>query len=62
MLPELEKIYEEGKYKNMSMLLNGTLSEHNYGYRYGNRYGYKYGYKYGYYGYGGHKYYANDGE
>ncbi len=62
MLPELEKIYEEGKYKNMSMLLNGTLSEHNYGYRYGNRYGYRYGYKYGYYGYGGHKYYANDGE
>ena len=62
MLPELEKIYEEGKYKNMSLLLNGTLSEHNYGYRYGNRYGYKYGYKYGYYGYGGHKYYANDGE
>ncbi|MBO7510714.1 MAG: polysaccharide biosynthesis tyrosine autokinase, partial [Bacteroidales bacterium] len=62
MLPELEKLYEEGKYKNMSLLLNGTLSEHNYGYRYGNRYGYKYGYKYGYYGYGGHKYYANDGE
>ena len=62
MLPELEKLYNEGKYKNMSLLLNGTLSEHNYGYRYGNRYGYKYGYKYGYYGYGGHKYYANDGE
>lgn len=62
MLPELEKLYDEGKYKNMSLLLNGTLSEHNYGYRYGNRYGYKYGYKYGYYGYGGHKYYANDGE
>jgi hypothetical protein len=62
MLGELEKLYAENKYKNMALILNGTLSEHNYGYKYGNRYGYKYGYKYGYYGYSGHNYYANDKE
>ena len=62
MLTELEKLYAENKYKNMALILNGTLSEHNYGYKYGNRYGYKYGYKYGYYGYSGHNYYANDKE
>lgn len=39
MLPELEKIYTEKKYKNMSIILNGTEENHgSYGYRYG--YGY----------------------
>ena len=45
MLAELEKIYEEKKYKNMSLILNGTESS---GSRYGYRYGYLYGYNYGY--------------
>lgn len=62
MLSELEKLHQDGRYSNMSLLLNGTLSEHNYSYRYGNRYGYKYGYKYGYYGYGNHKFYGGEEE
>jgi capsular exopolysaccharide synthesis family protein len=60
MLPELQKNYDEKKYNNMAILLNGTDAEHHYGYRrygYGNgRYAYGYGYGkrygYGYYGYG----------
>ena len=59
MLPELQKSYEEKKYNNMAMLLNGTDADHHYGYR---RYGYGYGrygygkrYGYGYYGYGNGK-------
>ena len=64
MLPELEKNYEEKKYNNMAMLLNGTDAEHHYGYhrygygygRYGyGRYGYGKRYGYGYYGYGNSK-------
>lgn len=48
MLAELEKIYEEKKYKNMSLILNGTEgSGGRYGYRYGYHYGYGYGYHYG---------------
>lgn len=59
MLPELQRNYDEKKYNNMAMLLNGTDAEHHYGYhRYGygyGRYGYGYGrygksYGYGYYG------------
>ena len=38
MLVELEKIYEEKKYKNMSLILNGTEGS-------GGRYGYRYGYR-----------------
>lgn len=41
MLTELENIYNEKKYKNMSIILNGTIGS-------GGRYGYRYGY-YGYY-------------
>ena len=41
MLPELENIYREKKYKNMSVILNGTEGS-------GGRYGYRYGYQYGY--------------
>ena len=54
MLPELEKSYEEKKYNNMAILLNGTDADHHYGYhRYGygyGRYGYGKRYGYGYYG------------
>ena len=54
MLPELQKNYEEKKYNNMAILLNGTDAEHHYGYhRYGygyGRYGYGKRYGYGYYG------------
>ena len=47
MLPELETLYTEKKYSNMSLILNGTDSgSGRYGSRY--RYGYCYGYKYGY--------------
>jgi capsular exopolysaccharide synthesis family protein len=49
MLGELEKLYQEKKYKNMSIILNGTKSAGSrHGYRYGYRYGYHYGYGYGY--------------
>lgn len=42
MLPELENIYNEKRFKNLSMILNGTEST-------GGRYGYRYGYGSGYY-------------
>lgn len=49
MLPELERIYDEKKYRNMALILNGTaLSTSRYGYSHGYRYGYGYGYSYGY--------------
>lgn len=41
MLTEVERYYTEKRYKNLSLLLNGTDSG-------SGRYGYKYGYKYGY--------------
>jgi len=45
MLAELETIYTEKKYKNMSLILNGSeVNGSHYGYRYGYRYGYHYGY------------------
>lgn len=53
-LPDIEKWYEERRFPNLSILLNGTHEEfthygyHRYGYR---RYGYHYGH-YGEYGYG----------
>ena len=51
MLPELERNYEEKKYNNMVMVLNGTDADSHYGYhRYGYAYGrYSYGKGYGYY-------------
>ena len=55
MLPELQKNYDDKKYNNMAILLNGTDAEHHYGYR-------RYGYGYGRYGYGkryGYGYYGN---
>jgi capsular exopolysaccharide synthesis family protein len=61
MLPVVEGYYEDKKFKNMSMLLNGTTAAGSrYGYhRYGYHYGYAYGYGYGSKGYGG---YAKDNE
>ena len=44
MLAELENIYGEKKYKNMCIILNGTVGN---GRRYGYHYGYGYGYHYG---------------
>ncbi len=51
MLAQLEEIYRQGQYKNLSLVLNGTMSGGHYGYRYGYKYGYHYGYhSYSYYG------------
>lgn len=48
MLPQLEKIYSEKKFKNMAVVLNGTeVASRRYGYSHGYRYGYGYGYAYG---------------
>ncbi len=48
MLPELDRIYEEKKYRNMALILNGTpLSQARHGYGYGYAYGGSYGYHYG---------------
>ncbi len=66
LIPELENIYKQHKYKNMCLVLNGSTGNdgrYGYGYRYGYRYGYKYGGKYGYHsGYGskGGGYYHED--
>ena len=47
-------MYSEKKFKNMSVILNGTEGAGGkyYSYRYGYRYGYNYGYGYSYH-YGG---------
>ena len=56
MLSELNSLYEENKYNNLALILNGTeVSKSSY---FGNRYGYHYGH-YGHYGYG-YSSYAND--
>lgn len=48
MLPVIIRYYDEHKYNNMALLLNGVNREHaRYGYH---RYGYGYGYGYGTYG------------
>lgn len=48
LLPLVENYYKEKKFKNMSLLLNGTTTASSrYGYH---RYGYHYGYGYGNYG------------
>lgn len=45
-LPDIEKLYQEKKLKNMALLLNGVNPErHGYGYSYGYGYGYGYGSK-----------------
>ena len=48
MLSELETMYTGKRFKNLSMILNGTEST-------GGRYGYRYGYHYGYGSYYGGK-------
>lgn len=58
MLPELECIYQEKRFKNLSVILNGTESV---GGRYSYRYGYRYGYRYSYYN-GDSSYYGNKGK
>ena len=56
MLTELQNIYDTRRFKNLSLILNGTQSS---GGRYSYRYGYRYGYHYGYaYGYGSKSYYS----
>lgn len=51
MLSQLQSDYDGKRFKNMALVLNGTIGG-------GNRYGYRYGYKYGYqYGYGSKSYY-----
>ena len=45
MLPEIDALYKEKKFKNMTMILNATKAR---GGRYGSHYGYGYGYGYGY--------------
>lgn len=54
MLPELQRMYDGKRFKNMTLLLNGTEGG-------GNRYGYRYGYRYGrvQYGYGSKSYYGS---
>ena len=52
LLPELESIYQEKRFKNLSVILNGTEST---GGRYSYRYGYSYGYHNGYASYYGGK-------
>lgn len=53
MLLELQRMYDEKRFKNMAVVLNAT--EGGTG-----RYGYRYGYKYGYqYGYGNKSYYGS---
>ena len=45
-LPDIEKLYQEKKLKNMALVLNGANPErHGYGCSYGYGYGYGYGYK-----------------
>lgn len=45
-LPDIEKLYQDKKLKNMALLLNGANPErHGYGYSYGYGYGYGYGTK-----------------
>ena len=47
-LPDIEKWYEERRFPNLSIILNGTHEEFSH---YGSRYGYhRYGYHYGNYG------------
>ena len=59
MVPELQKLYNERKYKGLTVVLNGTETS---GGHYGH-YGYRYGYHYGYsYGYGNKSYYGTYGD
>lgn len=49
MVPELDRLYQEKKYRNMAFILNGTSgASGRYGYSHAYKYGYGYGYGYGY--------------
>ena len=49
MLADLDRLYEDRKYRNMAFILNGTrTAQGRYGYGHAYRYGYGYGYSYGY--------------
>lgn len=52
MLPELERMIEQKKFKNLSLVLNSTVANNH-------RYGYKYGYGYGY---GDYNHYNSDND
>lgn len=43
-LPDIERLYVNGRFHNMSVVLNGSSSQNGYGYRHGYGYGYGYGY------------------
>lgn len=50
MLGDIEQFYKDKKFKNMSLILNGTKAQggrYGHYYRYGYHYGYGYGYHYG---------------
>lgn len=47
MLGDIEQFYKDKKFKNMSLILNGTKAQGGRYYRYGYHYGYGYGYHYG---------------
>ena len=42
MLVDLESIYQQKRFKNLALILNGTEGAGGYGYRYGYKYGYRY--------------------
>lgn len=49
MLAELDRLYDEKKYRHMAVILNGTRNDQGrYGYSHTYKYGYGYGYGYGY--------------
>lgn len=49
MLADIDRLYDDKKYKNMALILNGTRNDQGrYGYSHSYRYGYGYGYGYGY--------------
>ena len=51
MLPQVERYYQEKRYNNMAILINGSETSGRYGYKYGYKYGYRsYSYGYGKYG------------
>ena len=54
MLPNLQRMYDEKRFKNMALVLNGTEP---LGRRYGSHYGGEYGYQYGY---GSKDYYSSE--
>lgn len=48
MLPEIQRFYNIGRYRNMAIILNGTIDPTSSRLNHGNRFGYGYGYGYGY--------------